>query len=105
VCSSDLEAVNPGTQKSIGDRIKENTAWHNARITVMERICTAKFAQNGTLREFLMSTGVSHLAEDNPNDGYWGIKMSRNNPRSSNVQNHKANNLGKILMRIRDDLA
>jgi hypothetical protein len=100
-----MEATDPGTQKSIGDRIKETPTWLTSRIEVMERICTAKFVQNGFLRDFLVGTKKTYLAEDSISDGYWGIKMSRNNPRSTNIQNFKSNNLGKILMRIRDNLA
>jgi hypothetical protein len=100
-----MDTVDPGLQKSIGEKIRESTVWMNSRIAVMERLCTAKFTQNGSLREFLLSTQATHLAEDSINDGFWGIKMSRNNPRSDNIQHHKANNLGKILMRIRDSLA
>ena len=100
-----METTNPGAQKGIGDRIKDTQTWLNSRIAVMERICTAKFTQNGFLREFLLSTKATYLAEDSISDGFWGIRMSRNNPRSNNIQNFKTNNLGKILMRIRDSLA
>jgi hypothetical protein len=100
-----MKATNPGTQKSIGERLKDTPDWLSARVAIMKKVCMAKYTQNTSLREFLLSTGTSYIAEDNPNDGFWGIKMSRHSPRSKNRKNFKENNLGLILMEIRDTLS
>jgi hypothetical protein len=100
--SSIMRTKSPGIQKSIGEGIKTNTDWERNRVSVMTRVCKEKFAQNPTLREFLDNTSPTYLAEDNPGDSFWGIALSRNSPRAANRMNFKDNNMGIILMQIRD---
>ena len=50
----------------------------------------AKFSQNSSLRKLLLGTRNAFLAEDSPTDTFWGIKGK--------------NMLGKLLMRVRDEL-
>jgi predicted NAD-dependent protein-ADP-ribosyltransferase YbiA (DUF1768 family) len=50
-----------------------------------------------------MATKETLLAEDNPNDSFWAINLSRNSPRAKNQQNFKRNELGKMLMLIRSE--
>jgi hypothetical protein len=99
-----MAAKNPGTQKSLGSRLKGNKDWEKMQVAVMKEVCFAKFSQNEHLKKFLVNT-QGYLAEDNPFDGFWGIKLNRNSPRSSNRANFKLNNMGVILMSIRKDLA
>jgi hypothetical protein len=99
-----MMAKYPGVQKSIGEAIKETPDWKRQRITVMTQVCGEKFRQNPELRTFLDKTAPTYLAEDNPRDDFWAIAMSRNSPRASNRMNFKANNLGVILMDIRDTI-
>jgi hypothetical protein len=70
----------------------------------MKRVCKEKFGQNAHLRDFLLKTEHTLLAEDNHNDSFWGIGLSRQSPRSKNTANFKHNNMGVLLMEIRDDL-
>ena len=93
----------PSIQKGIGEHIKTTPEWEGMRITVMKRACTKKFQENSTLRDFLLKTEDTLLAEDNQNDSFWGIGLSRQSPRSKNTANFKHNNLGLILMEIRDN--
>ena len=99
-----MAAKNPGTQKSFGSRLNGNKDWDKIQVPVMKQVCHAKFSQNPHLKEFLLNT-EGYLAEDNPFDGFWGIKLSRNSPRSSNKANFKLNHMGVILMDLRKDLA
>jgi hypothetical protein len=100
-----MKTSNPGIQKSIGGQIKDTPDWTTNKVAAMKRVCMAKFSQNKKLRDFLLDTKSNYLAEDNPNDGFWGIKLRRNSPRSKSRANFKANNLGVLLMEIRDTLS
>jgi hypothetical protein len=109
VCEDDdakskiMAAKSPGLQKSLGEKMAENTDWDRVKLEVMYQVCSEKFKQNTHLRDFLLQTEGTYLAEDNPQDSYYGIGMSRNSPRSENQANFKTNHLGSILMRIRDE--
>jgi ribA/ribD-fused uncharacterized protein len=98
-----MKTRSAGVQKGIGDSIKSNEAWESSKVEVMRNICKLKFVQNLDLKQFLMATETTLLAEDNPNDSFWAINLSRNSPRAKNVQNFKRNELGQILMQIRTD--
>ena len=61
---------------------------------VMYEIVLAKFTQNPDLKEKLLATGDEHLEEGNTwGDTIWGT-----------VDGVGENRLGKILMRVRDEL-
>ena len=63
-------------------------------IDIMYNICKAKFTQNETLKTKLLKTGDAMLIEGNTwGDRIWG-----------QVNGVGENNLGKILMRIREEL-
>ena len=60
----------------------------------MEDICRAKFTQNEELKKKLIDTGDATLIEGNTwNDTFWGV-----------CNGVGENNLGKILMKIREEL-
>ena len=95
----------PGIQKGIGEHIKPTPEWNDGmKISIMKRACTEKFQQNRDLCDFLLKTGDTLLAEDNQNDSFWGIGLSRQSPRSKNTANYKSNHMGLILMEIRDNV-
>lgn len=60
----------------------------------MYEICKAKFSQNTELKKRLLSTGNENLEEGNT----WGDKIW------GTVHGIGENRLGKILMRIREEL-
>jgi hypothetical protein len=95
---------NPASQKYLGDRIEENEQWQTDKLVVMKQMCQAKFDQNDHLKDFLLETRPTYLAEDNPRDSYFGIGLHRNSPRAADRNNFKTNHLGVILMKIRDSL-
>jgi hypothetical protein len=99
-----MKSDNPGTQKSLGEKIKICNDWDNKKLDVMKHVNLNKYQQNPDLKEFLIKTENTLLAEDNPFDGFWGIKLSRNSPRSDNAANFKFNHMGHILMDIRSQL-
>jgi ribA/ribD-fused uncharacterized protein len=86
--------IQANTAKQLGRRIELRPDWEAVKLQVMEDLVRAKFAQNKSLADKLVSTGNKYLEETNYwNDTYWGVCKGKGN-----------NNLGKILMKIRTEL-
>ncbi len=84
--------LNPSEAKKRGRSVPLRKDWEDVKVSIMEEIVLAKFEQNDDLREKLLSTGDAYLEEGNNwGDRVWGV-----------VNGQGANNLGKILMRVRD---
>ena len=80
--------------KKLGRNISLRFDWEQVKLSVMEDILTAKFNKNADLRERLINTNKKYLEETNWwNDRFWGV-----------CNGHGENNLGKILMKIRNNL-
>ena len=87
-------SLTPGRAKQSGQSIPCRQDWNNIKIQVMHDIVKAKFEQHADLKELLLSTNDTALIEGNNwKDTYWGICDGKGE-----------NNLGKILMSIRDSL-
>ena len=68
--------------------------WEKVKFDIMYEICKAKFSQNAELKDKLLATGDEYLEEGNTwGDRIWGT-----------VNGKGQNNLGKILMRVREEL-
>ena len=68
--------------------------WEEVKDNIMYEICKAKFTQNEDLKEKLLATGNDILEEGNTwGDRVWGT-----------VNGVGENRLGKILMRVREEL-
>ncbi len=86
--------LDPSQAKRLGRSITLRKDWEQVKISLMTEIVRAKFTQNPELAEKLAATGGAHLEEGNNwGDRIWGT-----------VNGVGANNLGKILMQIRDEL-
>ena len=71
--------------------------WFEINITIMLTAIRAKFLQNKDLQQKLLSTGDKILIEDSPKDGFYG--------RGKNANDYTGENqLGRILMHVRDEL-
>ena len=96
----------------------ELISWQKRSPKVMEEVVRAKFNQNPDLAEKLISTGDLHLVEgNNHDDNLYGIQLKRvPGTRKkllvdedgcyilSREENEHNNHLGKILMKIREEL-
>lgn len=83
--------MNGFSAKSAGRRVKLRPNWNQIRTEVMEEILRNKFS-NPELRKKLKNVS-GNIQEDNTwNDTFWGVCYGRG-----------LNNLGKILMKIRDE--
>jgi len=73
----------------------DDPKWKNIRVTIMEEILRAKLKQNNFVRDILINTGNKIIVEKNKKDSFWGWGPD-----------HKGqNNLGKIWMKLRDELS
>ena len=86
--------LNPSDAKRLGRSIRLRDDWELVKYDIMYEICKAKFEQNADLKEKLLATGDKYLEEGNTwNDRCWGT-----------CKGIGENHLGKILMRVRDEL-
>ena len=83
----------PGKAKRFGRRIEVRPDWENVKLAVMEDLTRQKF-NIPELKEKLLATGDAYIEETNRwGDKFWGV--------SGGVGQ---NNLGKIIMKVRDEL-
>lgn len=83
----------PGEAKRFGRTLKIRKDWDNVKFDVMLWGVREKFKKE-ELREMLLNTGDQQLIEGNFwNDTYWGV-----------CKGVGENNLGKILMRVREEV-
>lgn len=90
----EIAALPPLKAKKAGRALPLRGDWDNVKLDIMYRVCREKFTQNAQLGQLLIATCGEELIEGNDwGDTFWG----RSNGKGEN-------NLGKILMRIRDEL-
>lgn len=83
----------PFLAKKEGKLIKLREDWNDVKLDIMYQGVKAKFDQNFDLRKMLAGTKNFELIEGNTwNDTFWGV-----------CNGVGENNLGKILMRIREE--
>lgn len=82
-----------GQAKRLGRSVQMRSDWEVVRLSVMEDLLRQKFA-HAELRQLLLATGDQLLVEGNNwNDTFWGVCRGKG-------ENH----LGKLLMKIREEL-
>lgn len=80
--------------KKAGRVVIMRNDWDEIKLEKMYEICLAKFSQNPELKEKLLETKDEYIQEENTwGDMYWGT-----------VKDVGQNNLGKILMQVREEL-
>ena len=80
--------------KKISKKLNVRPDWNKIKFDLMYEICQEKFNQNTDIAQKLMNTGDAILIEGNyQGDTYWG-----------KCNGVGQNNLGKILMKIREEL-
>jgi ribA/ribD-fused uncharacterized protein len=85
----------PAEAKHAGEALQPQRAdWPDVKFDVMERCVRYKFTHHPDLAEQLLATGDAELIEGNTwGDRIWGV-----------YQGQGDNRLGKILMKVRDEL-
>lgn len=90
-----ISKLDPDTAKQEGRKLTLRDDWDDVKLQVMYEICLIKFTKYPDLKRRLLETGNEELVEGNDwGDTYWGVCDGKG-------ENH----LGKILMRIRSELA
>lgn len=80
--------------KSLGRHVPLRPDWEQVKLDWMYKVLCAKFEQNPQIADKLAGTGNEVLVEHNTwNDIYWGVCGSTG-----------ANHLGRLLMRVREEL-
>ena len=74
--------------------LKPRDDWDLIKMSIMTDVLSAKFTQHKYLKDLLLSTHNSEIIEDSPRDYYWGIGKNKNGQ----------NNLGKLLVKVRQSL-
>jgi hypothetical protein len=78
--------------RSRKERILKN--WDNIKQNVMYEAIKAKFTQHSDLTQLLLNTKDAKIIEHTENDNYWG----------DGGDGKGKNMLGKILMKVREEL-
>ncbi len=103
-----MSTTHPAEQKSLGRTVKgfNNTIWKNAQRTVAKEAIRAKFEQNNTLREKLLSTKKKHLVEASPNwEKTWGVGLRIHDKNITDKSKWTGKNLlGELLIEVRSEL-
>lgn len=86
-------AVTPQAAKKLGSEVQLRGDWEEVKDSVMYDLLIQKFSQEPHMSA-LLQTGDAYLEETNTwNDCYWGV-----------CKGVGQNKLGKMLMKIREDL-
>ncbi len=91
-----LSARSARDTKVIADQHKDLVSpdWHGVKASCMEEIVRAKCLQHEKIRTLLAETGSCQIIENSPTDSYWG----------AGPDGDGQNQLGKIWMKLRDEL-
>lgn len=86
--------LTPMQSKRKGRKVALRSDWEEVKLAEMYHIVLAKFTQNPDLAEMLIATGDEELVEGNYwHDTFWGV-----------CEGEGLNYLGKILMKVREEL-
>lgn len=87
--------MSPKQARQMGQQIELKSNWEQLKWDAMLKVNTSKYTHNPELASALLSTGTKYLEETNWwFDTYWGV-----------CEGVGENNLGKVLMTIRDALS
>ena len=89
-----MSTLGPEAARRRGEKIPLRPDWEKVKGQIMYEIQFAKFSQNRHLKEKLLSTAGKILVDTDYDHGpYW-----------AEIRGEGENNLGKILMKVREDL-
>ena len=108
ISASQILAVStPREQKSLGRKVQNynEQVWCLFREGIVFNGNLAKFSQNESLKDKLLATQDTILAEASAKDKIWGIGLSIKNPKAKIVDEWQGQNLlGISLTRVREIL-
>jgi ribA/ribD-fused uncharacterized protein len=87
-----FQNITPKKSKSLGRKVKIREDWEMVKLDIMLKLSLEKFTRHTDLGSLLIETEDSYLEETNLwRDTFWGVYNGKGE-----------NNLGKILMKVRD---
>ncbi len=102
-----MDSRQPHEIKELGRKVRgfDQALWEEAKYSIVLNGNWRKFSQNRDLRDYLLSTGDSVLAEASPYDAIWGIRLPADAPEARDPFKWRGDNLlGFALMEVRDEL-
>ena len=102
-----MRVSDPGKQKLKVKKLKnfDIERWVDKAPVILKTALTAKFQQNDDLKDELLATGDTLIAEASPYDCLFGIGLSLNHPDAVKQSEWRGKNiLGSTLMAVRDEL-
>lgn len=90
--------VNPGDAKKVGKVVKVRSDWNEKKLGIMEWGLREKFKDRKLAEDLLLTGDLNLIEENNWHDNFWGTCSC------SRCENGGLNYLGKILMKIREEL-
>ncbi len=93
-------ASTPGQAKRLGRKVALRPDWEQAKLSIMEHLLRQKF-QHAALQDLLLRSGGALIVEGNDwHDTFWGVCTGC----LRGCQGAGANQLGRLLMALRDEL-
>ena len=93
----------PDKARKEGRELATGSKWDRAKVQIMEDLVRQKFTGCNELKDMLLSTGIQQIMEGNRwNDTFWGAIWTED--RFGGGEWVGENHLGKILMKIREEL-
>ena len=102
-----LRTRSPKECKQLGRQVSnfDPSTWDTVRYEVLLTAIRAKFSQNRELKQALINTGDSIIAEASPYDDIFGIKMTAEEALQVSPDQWRGQNiLGRALMDVRMEL-
>lgn len=94
--AEEFTKYNGGKAKRMARKLEVRPDWEEVKLACMSDIVFAKFFQNPEVAAKLLATGDAKLVEGNDwHDTFWGVDLATGEGQ---------NNLGKILMKVREEL-
>ena len=98
----------PAVQKNLGHEVRglDGTSWDEDKCAIMKDILISKFTQHEQLKKYLIDTKDKILTEANGRDDYFAVGLPLTHPDvlDSTKWADNSNQLGRILMEIREEL-
>ena len=101
-----MQCESPVKMIALGHQVNNfnQQVWEEKAADIVQVGLREKFRQNRSLLRSLLQTGTKELVEGNGHGGFWGSTLSVTDSTTVDSVYNGANNLGKILMRIRANL-
>lgn len=101
-----LQATTPKECKALGRKVRnfDPVVWNNVKYEIVKKGNRAKFEQNTDLKQLLLETNDTIIAEASPYDKFWGIGLYASQAQKIDPDQWPGQNLlGKVLMELREE--